>query len=470
MKYISYLILLATIIFNLSLNYPETKILADPNDNVFQYSLVYRTNWVWQNYGCPLSLSCLPNLIDHNVTTWAEGYPLPFYYPHLPQIATVASYNLLIKPLISIFHFPFSIFQYYNWTRYFLLVFFPLPVFLALRIVGFVPILAAIGAFFASHFSTDGLYGIDPPSFLWRGYGLTSQLYAIFFLPLGLAFTYKVLKLERGKDTSDGVRMHSSEVEEQEKDFFQIHLPGVHSATWKVKNIILAALFLTLTTMGHLGIGIIGYISTLPFLLLDFNIKSIVNRFKRLFLILTSSFLILSYWIIPILLNNNYHIISFWDPVWKFNSYGWYEVVRQFFQGEIFDWQRVFPIITGLVISGFFVNLIRTNDNSPNSPSYFKRGVGGVNLSPFALLFAFWFLMYFGRTTWGGLIDLIPGMKDFHQHRFIVGVHMAALFLIPGGLAYIFDLLHKISDFVSRAVSSKFKVQSSKIQYKSQNL
>ena len=193
MKYIAYLILIITIGFNLWLNFPETKILADPNDNIFQYSLVYRTNWVWHEFGCPGSLSCLPNLVDHEVTAWAEGYPLPLYYPHLPQIAIVSSYNLFIQPLTSIFNYQYSLYQYYNLTKYLLLCFFPLSVFLALRLVGFSPFLAALGAFFSVHFSTDGLYGIDPPSFLWRGYGLTSQLYAMIFFPLGIAFTYKAL-------------------------------------------------------------------------------------------------------------------------------------------------------------------------------------------------------------------------------------------------------------------------------------
>ena len=211
MIYISYLILVLTIFFNLWLNYPETQILADPNDNIFQFSLVGRTNWIWENYSCPLSLSCLPNLIDHNVPNWAEGYPLPFYYSHLPQIAIVSSYHLLIKPIISLLNFSrlsgippeaVTIFNYYTLTRYLLLCFFPLSVFLALRIVGFSPILAALGAFFSAHFSTDGLYGIDPPSYLWRGYGLTSQLYAIIFLPLAIAFTYRALSSVKGEALS----------------------------------------------------------------------------------------------------------------------------------------------------------------------------------------------------------------------------------------------------------------------------
>ncbi|MBI3380308.1 hypothetical protein HY029_06160 [Candidatus Gottesmanbacteria bacterium] len=407
MKYIAYLILAATIIFNLWLNYPETQILADPNDNIFQFSLVGRTNWVWENYGCPLSLSCLPNLIDHNVTNWAEGYPLPFYYSHIPQITIVSSYHLFIKPISSIFNSQFSIYNYYNWTKYLLLSLFPLSVFLALRIVGFSPILAALGAFFSAHYSTDGLYGIDPPSYLWRGYGLTSQLYALIFLPLGIAFTYRALI---GDESSS-------------KDY----------KLWN-KYTLKSIIFLTLTVMGHLGIGIIGFLSTIPFIFLDLNLSQIINRGKKLFFILASCFLILSYWIIPILLNNQYHIISFWDPIWKFNSYGWYEVARQLFAGEIFDWQR-FPIVTILVLAGFFVLTIRRK--------YF----------PFSLLFAFWMILYFGRTTWGGLIDLIPGMKDFHQHRFIVGVHIAALFLIPAGLEYLFSFISKIKYKISKLLT-----------------
>src|SRR4030065_1776398 len=98
-KYLALIILAFAIIFNLILYRAEVTIKGDPNDNIFQYSLVHRTNWVWENYGCPLSLQCLPNLVDHNVTYWAEGYALPFYYSHLPQIAIVASYNLIIKPV-----------------------------------------------------------------------------------------------------------------------------------------------------------------------------------------------------------------------------------------------------------------------------------------------------------------------------------------------------------------------------------
>ena len=120
MKYISYLILTFAIFFNLILYFPETQITLDPNDNIFQFALVRRTNDVWNQSHCPLSLNCLPNLVDHWVPNWAEGYPLHYYYSHLPQIAIVASYNLLIHPLISLISYPLSLYEYYNWLKYLL--------------------------------------------------------------------------------------------------------------------------------------------------------------------------------------------------------------------------------------------------------------------------------------------------------------------------------------------------------------
>lgn len=398
MKYLAWLIVLFTLIFNLWLNFPETKILADPNDNIFQFSLLQRTDWVWQNYGCPFSPSCLPNLTDHVVTTWAEGYPLPFYYSHLPQIVTVASYRLMVIPLTSLFHFSYSLYQYYNLTKYLLLSFFPLSVFLSLSLMGFSPLPSALGAFFAAHFSTDGLYGIDPPSFLWRGYGLTSQLYALFFFPLSLSFVYRALNLSE---------------EEKKRPFWKNPLLG-------------AVVFLTLTTAGHLGIGVIAFISTVPFIFSKFKPSEILSRLKKLLLIFFLSLVLLAYWILPIFLFGKYHIISFWDPIWKFDSYGWYEVARQFFQGEIFDWQRP-PVITILTLAGLLMALFNTK------------------FFPLALLFVLWIMFYFGRTTWGGLIDLIPGMKEFHLHRFVVGIHIASLFLIPLGISSIFLGISKFS-------------------------
>src|SRR3990172_9420212 len=324
-KYLALIIVGSAVILNLILYRAETQIKGDTNDNVFQYSLVARTNWIWENYGCPLSLECLPNLVDHNVTYWAEGYALPFYYSHVPQIAIVASYNLIIKPVSLWVNSDLSLYSYYNWTKYLLLALFPLPVFAACILVGFPLIPAAVGAFFAAHFSTDGLYGIDPPSFLWRGYGLTSQLYAVFFAPLGIAFTFRALR----KPTTHNSRLTT----------------------------LFAVLFLTLTIAGHLGIGMITLLATAPLILFNPDRTNIIKRTVKLFFIVGTCILLLGYWVIPAVLLNRYHIISFWDPIWKFDSYGWYDVVRQFLGGELFDWGRP-PVISALVLTGFFALIL----------------------------------------------------------------------------------------------------------------
>jgi hypothetical protein len=109
--------------------------------------------------------------------------------------------------------------------------------------------------------------------------------------------------------------------------------------------------------------------------------------------------------------------------VWKFNSWGWREVVQYFFNGALFDFGRAVPILTILIIIGIFAGFKLSNKKSDN---YY----------PFSLLFIFWLLMFFGRSTWGDLLNIIPSMKEFHQSRFIVGVHVSGFFLVPIGLWY----------------------------------
>lgn len=363
MKKLSFVLLFFAIGFNLWLYRLEPTAKIDPNDNTFQYALVERTNQIWDYNKLAL--------FDHWVPNWAEGYNLPYYYSHIPQIIIVATHRLLSfarGPLASL-----ELFQYYHLIIYLLLCFFPLSIFLALRIIGVSWLSAGFGALLATQLSTDGLYGLDPASFLWRGYGLSSQLFAMIWLPLAIAYSY------RGKA-----------------------LPAI--------------LFLAATTAGHLGIGIIAFFSVSIISLGNLSHLSYLGNLKKLFFIYAGVFLLLGYWILPILLHGNYHNISFWDPVWKFDSYGAIPTLTRLFNGELFDFGRL-PILTILIFLGLF----------------------SIDHWPFSILFIFWLLMYFGRTTWGGLIDLVPGMADFHLSRFIVGLHIAGLFLAPIGVEWIFS-------------------------------
>jgi len=114
-KYIAISLLVFAVVFNLWLYRWEPSSRVDPNDNAFQFGLIDRTNSIW-NYAdsickpktasptsprfylagipvvCTLSL-----LSDHWVHNWAQGYNLPYYYPHIPQIAIVGSWRVLTQ-------------------------------------------------------------------------------------------------------------------------------------------------------------------------------------------------------------------------------------------------------------------------------------------------------------------------------------------------------------------------------------
>src|SRR3989344_2512661 len=188
-KIIGIAMLVFAIGFNLWIYRLEPTAKVDPNDNTFQYALVDRTNQIWNfaNKKCSsnyltFGFCHLSFLVDHWVPNWAEGYNLPYYYSHIPQIIIVSLWRLL--------HIG-TLFQFYHWVIYLLFSFFPLSVFLALLITGLSPVTAGFGAIIATQLSTDGLYGLDPASFLWRGYGLSSQLFAMIFLPLSVAYAHR---------------------------------------------------------------------------------------------------------------------------------------------------------------------------------------------------------------------------------------------------------------------------------------
>ena len=408
-------ILLCAVLWNLWVFRLEPSARTDPNDNTFQFALVERTNQIWDYAdtvctGITKQFCALSYLTDHWVPNWAEGYNLPYYYSHLPQVAITASWRF-----IAYFNTQYTLFTHYHGVIYLLLSLFPLTVFLAVRIIGLSFITAGLTSLIASHLSTDGLYGLDPSSFLWRGFGLSSQLFAMIWLPLVIAHAYIYVVRDTDKKTS-----------------ITTALPTI--------------LFLALTTAGHLGIGIItflsiGILAVCPYIgaiamkqWTRATARSIPNTLAKITLVFGTVGLLLGYWIIPVLTDSAYHNISVWDGIWKFDSFGYREVLANFINGNVFDFGRM-PILSILVLIGLFASI---------SSQYFSLGI----------LFAFWMLMYFGRTTWGGLFNLIPGMSEFHLSRFIVGVHIAGIFLISLSIDWIIKTVSSFAPSPRRAIAA----------------
>ncbi|OGG04247.1 hypothetical protein A2Z33_03805 [Candidatus Gottesmanbacteria bacterium RBG_16_52_11] len=474
-------LLIYAVWFNLNLYRLEPTVQVDPNDNNFQFALVDRSNQIWDYASRKCSgridfpVCHFSYMADHWVSNWAQGYNLPFYYSHIPQIAIVASFRALSAlGLLG----GMTLFTFYHWVIYLLLCLFPIPVFLAIRIVGLPWLYAGAAALLATHISTDGLYGLDPPSFLWRGWGLSSQLFAMIFLPLALAYAFRYLSEVSGSFVGN----LTYELSRQVRTILPFLQPKPTAAGGAGKNgngpgasagtidgtsvrthFWLAVVFLSATIMGHLGIGVMAMLSAAVFAVTPATVRFLrQNHFREILDTATVSLIriallggtvifFLSYWIIPTFLGNDYHNISFWDPIWKFNSYGWKETLIRLFDGNLFDFGR-FPILTVLALIGAFVPvflLTRSNGQKPSEPEEGQHAADAGTetiasagpLFSFSVLFLFWLLMYFGRSTWGGLIDMIPSMSEFHMSRFLVGLHAAGIFLFPIALYALSQIL-----------------------------
>jgi hypothetical protein len=126
-----------------------------------------------------------------------------------------------------------------------------------------------------------------------------------------------------------------------------------------------------------------------------------------------------AYFWIPFLLDRAYMNRSVWEKPGKVDSYGYAWVLGALVKGELFDFGRP-PVLTLLAAAGLATCLWRWRKERYRVP---------------VALFVAWLLLYFGRPTWGVLLDLLPLSRDLHLHRLIAGVHLGGILLIGLGLA-----------------------------------
>ncbi len=350
--------------FNFYLYWPEFLVLQDVNDNTFHFALINQAKEVWESVlSGKLSLFYL---VDSWNLRWGQGFALSVFYSHLPQV--------FLALLSFIFGSAFKLFVY---VRTLMLILLPLSFFLGSFLLSLPVVFSLALAFLVTVIFANGLYGIDPTSFLWRAWGISAQLMAVFFLPL--AFAYSLRYLDKKKDLGKAV------------------------------------LFNFLVAQSHFGIF---YLSLFIYPLFIF-LKTFKSGFKnwkeeagKLIIWGGLTFLSLSYFIIPFFLNSDYRNFSYWDPVWKFDSWGIKQSLVFLFNGEMFDFQR-FPLLTLFVLFGFILSLKS------------KRVL--VNL--FSVSFLVYFVLFFGRSALGPLLNLIPGLAEYHLHRIAVFIQFTGLFL-----------------------------------------
>ena len=370
---ISFGMVLFDVAFNLYYLYPEVASgIVSGNDSVFHLLMVEMA---------AEAITQGRDFTDPWQASMGMGYPLFHYYHHLPHV-TIALIHVLTLEMIPLV-------DMLNWATYLLRSFFPLSIFWAMRRLGFDHMPAAMGGLVAPLVTTTGILGFGFASYVFQGWGVHAQLWAMVLLPPALALGYRVIQEGRG--------------------YF-----------W-------ATLLLAATMMSHLMFGYMAFITLGVLTLIQParvpNLRSLVDsmwpRWCRLVILDLLVLLVISYFLVPTFLDRTFLNNSVFLDTVQYDSYGHSEVLQGVVKGNLFDFNR-FPSLTILLALGFAVCLYRWRETRYLMP---------------VVIFAFWLILYFGRATWGPFIDVLPMSRFLHMHRFIAGVHLGGILLMAVALA-----------------------------------
>lgn len=359
------------IAFNAIALLPEMTVsVANINDDAFHWAFVQR--------GID-ALARGENILDFWVPQLGLGFPQFLYYQSLPHLFVIFLHRALLGAVDA--------YTLFNLVRYLLLVTLPLTVFWSLRRMDLSLPAAAFAAAASSLIGTDHLYGFDYDSYVFRGFGTYTQLWAMHLSFISLASLYRLIQRGEG---------------------------------YLATTVALAALGLS-----HILYAYMAVITAVVVLLVGITWRTLATRVARLAVAGAASALVTAYATVPNVLSASLFVD--YGPYlerWKYDSFGAARVLELLVKGEIFDHGRL-PLFTALLGLGLCVALVvRTR----------------VAITAVAL-FAVWLVLFFGRPTLGLVADLMPLSTSLLFHRFIGGVHLAAVPLIGLGAAWLWERL-----------------------------
>jgi hypothetical protein len=340
---------------------PELRPLASVNDDAFHFLLVQGAEDAWLQGG---------NVVDFWSPVLELGFPQFLYYQHLPHLMVVLLHQLLPAQvdLITVF----------NGVRYVLLVGLPVTVYWSLRRLGFSSSGSALAAALAPLLSGGFHYGFEYDSYIWRGFGMYTQIWGMHLSFASLGLLADFLERRRGP-------------------------------VWAIAA--LSALILS-----HLVYAYMMAISSAVLLVVGLTRRNARERMLRFALVWGVAALVTCYLWVPFLLHEVYLNASPNVPPWKYDSYGAATVLWKLVTGQLLDYGRP-PVITILAAIGLIAALRSRTRHSRLA----------------TVFFVVWLLLYFGRATWGPLADLLPMSRGLIMHRFIGGVDMGVLMLVAVG-------------------------------------
>lgn len=320
----------------------------------------------------------------------SQGHlPLTSWWPYLglgsPQFLHYQSLPSVITGVFGTFIDPNTVFR---WSIYLLLALWPIVIYWAARLFGLGRWTAAAAATVAPLLASTPGIGYEDMAYIWRGYGVWTQLWASWTLPLAWAFTYRAL------DVRHSVR----------------------------RSVLPAVFFIMLTAGLHFETG---YLAFVPLIVWPFLVPADLWRRLGRAVLVGGAALLASAWVVVPLLDQSHWAAR--NQILKAtgleNGYGARQLLDWLFTGRLFDSLHWFPVITIFLGIGLIVCAVR-----------WQTFVAGRAL---VSIFVVTLCMTFGRTTWGGFYKILPGSSDIFIRRFQMGVHLSGILLAGIGLAYV---------------------------------
>jgi len=338
------------------------------NDDSFHYLFIQQASNALNNG---------ESIFDFWLPQIEAGFAQFFYYQHLPALVVVGLQRLSFGAL--------DLLTTFNLVRYILLVSFPLTVFVSMRTMRFSVAASAFAAAASTLLSGGFLYGFEYDSYIWRGWGMYTQLWAMHLSFLSVATMYR----------------------------------AIHEG----KRLWLAALLFGMLVLTHL---IYAYMTAMAIVLMTLwglRRSNLIARVLRLAIVGAFAAAISEYMWLPFLTQSAYLNVSPYLQSYKYDSYGAGSILSWVFTGDLLDHGRL-PVLTVFLGVGAIAAIL---------------GRSRVALLSLAL-FVMWLVAYFGRPTLGAAANLFPLNYGLLFHRFIGGVDLAAIILIGVGGAVVWGL------------------------------
>jgi hypothetical protein len=254
-----------------------------------------------------------------------------------------------------------------------------------MRKMGFSQMSGAAGAAASTMLSSKYGYGFEAGSYLWAGFGMYTQLWAMHLSFISFACLHRVVETGKGR---------------------------------------LAAVFAcSAMVLTHLIYAYMIGMAAIVLFLYGLNRLNIKARMLRLALAALPALAITSYFWLPFLFYRPYLGASPYLEGWKYNSFGSADILFSLVNGDLLDFNGL-PSLTILLALGMA------------SAFFTKTRLARLTF----ILFAIFICLFFGRFTWGKLTDLLPMHDGLLFHRFIGGVHLFSILLIGMGGEWIWNI------------------------------